>query len=459
MDKQKTGRVMMKKIAVLAAVSIIVAISAWASFSSGSEPQTLPEPGGEDIILQEIIPPQEPEPEPSAEPEPEEEPDPEPEPEPEPTPEPEPEPEPEFFVIAMMGDCTFGSEHTARNNAGSFQDVVREDYAYPFSLVKPIYEDADFVIVNLESAMTHHDIPINKRFRFNARPDYVNILIKGGIHFVTLGNNHAKDYGQAGYDATEEWLAENGIGFAPYNGWSLHTTERGLVIGVYSHNFPNTSNIPRLTSTIAEMKAAGAEVVIMAFHWGIEGTYRATPAQKQIGRAVVDAGAHIVMGTHPHTIQEAEEYNGGVIYYSLANWSFGGNRNPVDKDSLIAMVTIMRDLDSSISVTGVSNIPASVSSTPSRNDFRPMPYEAGSVAYLRVLSKLDGTYTGPDLIASYDPPDEADEDEPADTPGDSPGDSPADEPGDTPAPPPDDDDPADTLPPADPPTDPPDQDD
>ena len=114
------------------------------------------------------------------------------------------------------------------------------------------------------------------------------------------------------------------------------------------------------------------------------------------------------MGTHPHTLQELEEYNGGYIYYSLANWTFGGHTNPRDKDSVIAKVTVMRDVDGEISVVGVENIPCSVSGSTTVNDYRPVPYEAGSEEYIRTLSKLDGSFTGPDLVVSYDqsPPDE-----------------------------------------------------
>jgi poly-gamma-glutamate synthesis protein (capsule biosynthesis protein) len=219
---------------------------------------------------------------------------------------------------------------------------------------------------------------------------------------VTLGNNHAKDYGERGYEATKENLRNNNIFYAPFNRWNLHTTERGLIIGVYSINFPQAGDISRIQNAVAQMQAAGAEVIIVAPHWGREGSYRATSTQIQIGRAAIDAGAHIVMGHHPHTIQKMEFYNGGVIHYSLANWIFGGNVNPRDQDTYIGLVTIKRDLDGTISVYGNENIPAFVSSVRSHNDFRPMLIEVGSDAYLRVRSKLDGTFTGPDLVVNYD---------------------------------------------------------
>ena len=324
---------------------------------------------------------------------------PDPSPDQSPEPEPDPEPTPEFFTIAMMGDCSLASEHNAKGGAYAYETVVGDDYAYPFSIVKPLYADADFVIVNLECVISDYNVPQDKTFRIRAPPEYVNILTEGGVDLVALGNNHTFDYGQRGYDDTKDILGANGVSFAADNRWTIFETESGLNIGVYSKN---TVSIPDVSKAAAEMKDAGAELIIMALHWGNEGSYHATATQKQIGRAAIDAGAHIVMGTHPHTLQEAEQYNGGYIYYSLGNWSFGGHTNPRDKDSIIAKITIMRDLDGMISVVGMENIPCSVSGSSSVNDYRPVPYEIDSEEYGRTLSKLDGSFTGPDLEVSYE---------------------------------------------------------
>ncbi|MCL2125619.1 MAG: CapA family protein, partial [Oscillospiraceae bacterium] len=319
---------------------------------------------------------------------------------PEPTPEEPPEPTDEFFSIAMMGDCVLASDHGSKGGARAYERIVGDDYAYPFSMVKPILDDADFVIANLECVISDYNIPQQKTYRFRAPPEYVNILVEAGIDCVALGNNHTMDYGQTGYSDTQDILTEHGVGFAPNGGWRLFTTERGLKIGVYSKNLANDSDVKKAAS---EMKDAGAEVIIMALHWGDEGSYHPTSWQRQVGRAAIDAGAHIVMGTHPHTLQEMEEYKDGLIYYSLANWTFGGNTNPRDKDTVLAMVTIKRDVNGEISVFGPANMPCSVSGDMSINDYRPVAYEIDTPEYERVLSKLNGTFTGPNLASSYEP--------------------------------------------------------
>ena len=120
-----------------------------------------------------------------------------------------------------------------------------------------------------------------------------------------------------------------------------------------------------------------------------------TPAFK----AAIDAGANIVWGHHPHVLQPIEEYNGGIIYYSLGNFAFGGNSVPKDHDTAVLQQEIIREPDGSIHLGKLTIIPCSVSSIKERNNFQPTPYEEGSEEYKRVLSKLDGTYGGPNLAS------------------------------------------------------------
>ena len=326
-----------------------------------------------------------------------------PEPEPDIDDEIEPEPAAEYFTIAMMGDCVLASDHDFKEDERSYESVVGDDFEYPFSLVKHLYEDADFVIASLKCVIASHIEPQEKEVRLRADPEYANILLEGGIHFVTLGNNHTMDYGQDGYEETQEILSGNGVGFATDGGWDLYETGRGLIVGVYSMNFPSEEDV---TAGVFELLDAGAELIIVAPHWGVEGSYIATEEQEQIGRAAIDAGAHIVMGTHPRTLQKMEEYNGGVIYYSLGSFTYGADQSPADMDSVIAKVMVRRDADGEITVLSMENIPCSISGDPTDNDYRPVPYEIGSEEYIRTLSKLDDIFENSDNDDSDDDQDD-----------------------------------------------------
>ena len=145
------------------------------------------------------------------------------------------------------------------------------------------------------------------------------------------------------------------------------------------------------------LREQGVDLIIFAPHWGVEGTYHPTEEQKQVGHAAIDAGADIVFGSHPHVLQPIEEYGGGIIFYSLGNFSFGGNGAPKDYDTALVQQEVIRDAEGTVRLGQLTIVPASVSSVAGRNNFQPTPYEPGTEEYNRVLSKLDETFSGPNL--------------------------------------------------------------
>ena len=95
-------------------------------------------------------------------------------------------------------------------------------------------------------------------------------------------------------------------------------------------------------------------------------------------------------GHHPHVLQPIEYYKNGVIFYSLGNFSFGGNANPTDTDTVLLQQEVFRGPDGVVNLGSLNVIPCSVSSIQGRNNFQPMPLEEGSEAYNRVMQKLFG---------------------------------------------------------------------
>ena len=321
-----------------------------------------------------------------------------PEPPPTTTPEPTPEPTPLFYEISLIGDNTLASNHYSKGASNSYENVVGDNYAYPYELTKQFFENDDCTIVNLECVLSEYNVPDMKAFTFRANPSYVEILKLGGVDFASLGNNHVLDYGNKGYEDTKAILEEAGIGYAGRDEWSIYETESGLKIGIYAVSF---GEIYQIQNGIAALKESGAEFIIAALHWGTEGAYRSNRTQQNQGRAAIDAGADFVMGTHPHTLQDIEEYNGKYIYYSLGNWSFGGNSSPRDKDTVVLKLSVMRDIDGTISVIERQHIPCAISGSTTGNNYQPIPYEEGSEDWSRVISKLEGTFKGSNLTVSY----------------------------------------------------------
>ena len=322
------------------------------------------------------------------------------EPTPTPTPTPTPEPQPEYFTVSVIGDCTLAS----CNGASNYEKYMGEDYAYPFSNTVQYFEADDFTIANLECTFSDSSLYSSRLFHFQGKSAYANILTEGGVDFVTTANNHADDFGTTGMQDTYASLEAAGMAYGKEDEAQIYTTESGLKIGVYclfDYFCTGASSTAKIEAGIQSLKEQGAEYIICALHWGNEGHYDVVTAQDKCGHAAIDAGADLVYGCHPHVMQKTEEYNGGIILYSMGNWSFGGNTNPRDRDTAIVQVTVKRDVDGTVSNDKMTIIPCCLSSTEGLNDYRPVPYAEDDEGYARALSKLDGSWTGPNLTINY----------------------------------------------------------
>ena len=295
------------------------------------------------------------------------------------------------FLLTFVGDCTLGSNPVNYNAGLGFIKTVGEDYAYPFANVAAYFENDDFTMVNLEGALCDEGSPVVKTHTFRGPTSYVNILTENSVEAVTLANNHTEDYGETGYRTTLQTLDTAGVPYVERDSSLLFTTESGLTIGVYAAVY-YAIDVEDMRQEIAQLRQDGAEIVVFAPHWGYEHNFRPHHEQIEVGHAAIDAGADIVYGSHPHVLQPIEEYNGGIIYYSLGNFSFGGNIYPADFDTALVQQEVIREVDGSITLGELIVVPCSVSSDSSRNNFQPTPYEEGSEEYSRVLSKLDGTW-------------------------------------------------------------------
>ncbi|NCB51266.1 MAG: CapA family protein [Clostridia bacterium] len=317
-------------------------------------------------------------------------------PTPEPTPDPTPEPTPEYFTISMVGDCTLSSSQYNDH----FEETLDGDMSWPFSGTVQYFEDDYLTIANLECSFSDEPLSASVTFQFLAPTAHAKILTDGGVDFVTLSNNHTSDFGDEGLADTENALDSAGVAWAAPDGSCIYQTEDGITIGLYSARWIATED-----EIVAGVKALreqeDVDLVIALMHWGLEGSYRVTDGQAQLGHAAIDAGADFVYGSHPHVLQKVEEYNGGYIFNSLGNWSFGGNTAPRDRDTAVIQVTVKRDVNGEISLEDWQAIPCCLSSTPGVNDYRPEPYAEGSEDWTRAMSKLDGSWTGPDLVVDY----------------------------------------------------------
>ena len=210
----------------------------------------------------------------------------------------------------------------------------------PFADVAAALRDADLTVGNLECAIVKKGHAVDKPYTFRG-PEKALPLLKQHFAAVSLANNHAGDWGKAGFLTELELLRETKL---PYFGGGANTREahqplvltaRGRRVAFLGYNdFPPRSFAAGPSSpgtawlvekdVIADIKAAhaGADIVLLFLHWGEELEPEATPDQKALARKLIDAGADAVIGGHSHVTQSVEWHNNRPIVYSLGNFVF-----------------------------------------------------------------------------------------------------------------------------------------
>ena len=295
--------------------------------------------------------------------------------------------EPIQITVSSMGDCTLGTDENF-NPSTSFNAYYNaQGPDYFFKNVRSILEEDDLSIINLEGTFTDSDQRQEKTFAFKADPEYVSILTGSSIEAANLANNHSRDYGEESYTDTVETLEQAGIasfGYDQVDILEVNGVKVGLT-GIYELA-EHLDKQEEVRTNIAALKEAGAQVIIVNFHWGIEKEYLPNDTQKTLAHLAIDEGADLVIGHHPHVLQGIERYKGKYIAYSLGNFSFGGNSNPSDKDTMIFQQTFTIQ-DGKVEVNDDINvIPCSLSSASGYNDYCPTPLEGSEKE--RVLEKL-----------------------------------------------------------------------
>ncbi|MGI5873362.1 MAG: CapA family protein [Bacillota bacterium] len=295
---------------------------------------------------------------------------------------------PVSVTVSAAGDCTLGKDKNAAY-ATSFPAMYANvgNPAYFFSNVYGVFSRDDLTIVNLEGTLTTQTARANKTFAFKGDPSYVKILTAGSVEAANLANNHSRDYGLQSYYDTIRYTEAAGIRTFGYDRravMEVNGVKVGL-IGVYELPYGMSCG-GEMVRQLNAVKRDGADIVIVSFHWGVERSNYPNMTQKRLAHMAVDNGADLVLGHHPHVLQGVEVYKGKNIVYSLANFCFGGNKNPADKDTMIFQQTFTL-LDDELVRDNVSAIiPCRVSSVTTRNDYRPTIL-TGSEAE-RVLARI-----------------------------------------------------------------------
>ena len=291
-------------------------------------------------------------------------------------------------TISAAGDFTLGTDENfdySTSLPARYEEV--QDPGYFLQNVKDIFASDDLTIVNLEGPLTTSEERADRQFSFKGDPSCTGIRTNGSVEACNLANNHSKDYGIQGYEDTIANVEAAGIktfGYERTAIWETNGVKVGLA-GVYELA-EGMDCQDDMTATIQSLKDAGADLVIVSFHWGVEKENYPDETQQTLAHAAIDQGADLVLGHHPHVLQGIEKYQGKYIVYSLGNFCFGGNKNPSDKDTMIFQQTFTLENGEVVEDDAINVIPCRISSEDDYNNYQPTPAEGEEAQ--RILGRI-----------------------------------------------------------------------
>ncbi|MCH5198146.1 MAG: CapA family protein [Oscillospiraceae bacterium] len=241
------------------------------------------------------------------------------------------------ITMDFVGDVMLGRNIKKLGDAFGYDKL--------FSNMTGFWKNADLVFANLESAVLKKDVSsYNEADRdIHLWTDYnaLKAASKSGINVFSCSNNHILDYGKKALTELMDYfnkhkIVYSGIGKTISEAASYEIIECGgakiafisISEAYYKKDIATESRSGILTLAYTDYNmlvydaSRQADVTIVYIHWGEENGTHASKDQVSIGQQLIDAGADIVIGSHPHVVQEVEKYGKGIIFYSLGNFIF-----------------------------------------------------------------------------------------------------------------------------------------
>ena len=233
------------------------------------------------------------------------------------------------------------------------------DWEYPFAEIKSTLAEADLLIGNLEGPIGDSGVKVGSIYSFRADPRAVAGLTSTGFDVLSLANNHIWDYGREALADTFLLLDQAGVGYigAGVDYEQAHRAVVEEVKGTKIAFLSYTDLIPASVTQVISKPAVAyldlkqvvpdivkaeelADLTVVLLHWGEEYKTKHNEKQEAIAHALIDAGADLVVGHHPHVAQEIEQYKDGYIAYSLGNFVFDQNFSTDTRSGLILKVAV-----------------------------------------------------------------------------------------------------------------------
>lgn len=237
--------------------------------------------------------------------------------------------------LLAAGDMCF-ADHPLCRGFGVQAMLDRHGVDFPFARVAPLLAEADLAFGNLETTLAHPAGAEADLFR--GPPAVAAALSRHRFQLMSVANNHTLQHGEPAFAETLSHLAAHGVqavgrpGGDGYSSQPVLRNLKGQTLAFLAYAFTRENFHPdvrcyarstpqQVYADVARVKA-GVDQVVVACHWGVELAGDPTPGQVALGRGIIDAGASVVLGHHPHVWQGVEEHGNGVIFYSLGDFIF-----------------------------------------------------------------------------------------------------------------------------------------
>ncbi len=228
---------------------------------------------------------------------------------------------------------------------------VRAEYQWrgesPWTSLHTLFHEADLVAGNLEGAVgeNYRDTPNAAPLTFDINSKDIALLRKAGFNIITIANNHSNDLGERAVERTVDTLIANGIRPVGFNLSPQFFTVKNLVVSVVAIN-----TIPGKNGTVEHIPSVEvmqklrlartlSNIVVVSIHWGSELIEWPDKKQRVMAEWLVAQGADVIIGSHPHVVQQPEMIGGKPVFFSLGNHLFD-QKYPATKEGLIAEIRI-----------------------------------------------------------------------------------------------------------------------
>jgi len=219
----------------------------------------------------------------------------------------------------------------------------KNGFSYPFEKISEFLKTSDGVFGNLEGPISKN--PENyslvaMEFAFDAK--VIEPLASANFKVLSLANNHTLNMGLAGMEETKQLLKQANIDWIgePWQCSEKTAIKDDIVFAAFNKTF-NGCNDEKIIEIVKSIESSAPDkFLVVNMHWGEEYKLKSNSLQQDLAHKIIDAGADLIVGTHPHVVQEIENYNGKLIFYSLGNFIFDQYFSEETQEGLIVELKI-----------------------------------------------------------------------------------------------------------------------